>query len=505
MPSAEAAKIHFTLTAVIIDGATVFPPSDFEPLYQPLLGKDVTLAQIFELRDAITGKYRKAGFVLSQAIIPPQKIASGVVHIRVIEGYIDHVEFQGDARDHRGLIQEMAAKIAEARPLKVGALERYVLLVSDLPGVAVRTVIKPSERTPGAATLVFILDHQTVSGYAQIDNHGSRAIGPEEGQIGVNLNSLFGLDEQTSLLLATTAQPKQLQYGQLTSTWILNPEGLRFSTSGSYSDSKPSGSIAPLDAIGHTLTVHSLFDYPLIRSRSVNLHVSGEFTYLNSTTDLLSTKFSDDRLRYLTARATYDVADALLGDAYPASTIVEAELSHGLNIFDESKTGSALLSRAGGHSDFTLLYGEATRIQSLFENASIALSAAGQLASSPLLTPVQFGLGGSRFGRGYEPSELTGDDGVAGSVEGRYDLSFVSDSLARPQLYAFYDFGEVWNRSAPPGTPPHASLASAGAGIRFTFLERFDIDLELAKPLTRAITSRGNKDVRPLFSISTRF
>lgn len=131
MPSAEVAKIHFTLTAVVIDGASVFLPSDFEPLYRPLLGKDVTLAQIFELRDAITAKYRKAGFVLSQAIIPPQKIVGGVVHIRVIERYIDHAEFHSDANDRRGLIKRMAEKITESRPLTIGALERYVLLVTE--------------------------------------------------------------------------------------------------------------------------------------------------------------------------------------------------------------------------------------------------------------------------------------------------------------------------------------------------------------------------------------
>jgi len=505
MPSAEAAKIHFTLTAVVVDRATVFSASDFASLYQPLLGKDVTLAQIFELRDAITAKYRQAGFVLSQAIIPPQKIAGGVVHIRVIEGYIDHVEYQGDANDRRGLIAEIADKITQSRPLTVSVLERYVLLASDIPGVAVRTVIKPSAGTPGAATLVFVLDHQMLSGQAEVDNRGSRAIGPEQGQFGVNLNSILGLDEQTSLFLATTGQPKQLQYGQVSSAWILCPEGLRFTASGSLSDSKPSGSIAPLNAIGHTLTVHGLFDYPLIRSRSENLHVSLEFTYLNSKTDLLGTEFSDDRLRYLSASATYDVADTLLGDAYPASNIVEMQLDQGLNIFDESKTGSPYLSRAGGHSDFTLFYGEAMRVQSLFDNASLALSVSGQVAGSPLLVPVQFGLGGSRFGRGYEPSELTGDDGFAGSVEGRYDLPFFSDVFGRPQLYGFWDAGEVWNRAAPPGTLSQASLASAGGGVRFTFLRHFDVDFELAKPLTRAIASRGNKDVRPLFNVSTRF
>jgi hemolysin activation/secretion protein len=505
MPTAEAAKIHFTLQYVGIDGATAFSWKDFEPLYAPLIGKDVTLAQIFELRDAITAKYRSAGYVLSQAIIPPQKIAGGVVHMKIIEGYIDRVEFQGDARDRRGLIKRIAENITESRPLRVSVLERYVLLVSDIPGVSVRTVIKPSEGTPGAATLVFILDHRTVAGQVQIDNRGSRAIGPEQGVVSIDLNSLLGLDEQTSLLLATTGQPKQLQYGQVTSTMLLSPEGLRFIASGSYSDSKPSGSIAPLDAIGHTLTLHGTLDAPLLRSRSENFHISLGFTYLNSRTDLLGTPFSNDRLRYFTARAAYDFSDTLLGDGYPASTIISAELSQGFDILDANKTGSANLSRAGGHSDFTLVYGEATRIQSLFENASLVLSVAGQHAASPLLTSVQFGLGGSRFGRGYEPSELTGDDGVAGSIEGRYDLPSIAEFLGHPQLYAFYDVGQIWNQEAPLGTPPRESLASVGGGVRFTLLGHFDLDLGLAKPLTRAIASRGNKDVRPLFSISTRF
>jgi hemolysin activation/secretion protein len=260
-----------------------------------------------------------------------------------------------------------------------------------------------------------------------------------------------------------------------------------------------------LDAIGHTLTLHGTLDAPLLRSRSENFHISLGFTYLNSRTDLLGTPFSNDRLRYLTARAAYDFSDTLLGDGYPASTIISAELSQGFDILDANKTGSANLSRAGGHSDFTLVYGEATRIQSLFGNTSLALSIAGQHAASPLLTSVQFGLGGSRFGRGYEPSELTGDDGVAGSIEGRYDLPSIAEFLGHPQLYAFYDVGQIWNQEAPLGTPPRESLASVGGGVRFTLLGHFDLDLGLAKPLTRAIASRGNKDIRPLFSISTRF
>jgi len=505
LPPEKAQSIHFTLTGVVVDGATVFSQADFASLYDPLVGKDITLAQIYDLRDAITAKYRAAGYVLSQAIIPPQKIANGIVHIQIVEGYIDHVEYQGDSGDGRGLIREMADKITQSRPLNVHVLERYVLLISDIPGVTVRTVIKPAKDTPGAADLVLILAHDTVSGTVEADNRGSKAIGPEQGQIALNLNSLFGLDEQTTFQGATTGQPKELQYGRFDSAWILNAEGTRLDLSGSYSHTKPSGSISVLDPVGYAVNASGFVDFPLVRSRSENINLSAGVTYLNSVTKLLGSPFSNDRLRYLTLRATFDAADTFLGDVYPASNLIEAEASQGLDVLDASRNGATDLSRANGRNDFTLFDATATRIQTLADRISLKLSATGQISRTPLLTPVQFGLGGSQFGRGYEPSELTGDEGIAGSVEGRYDIPFVSQIIGQPQLYAFYDAGEIWNRDALPGTPQHASLTSAGAGIRFIALGRFDVDFELAKPLTRKIASRGDKNIRPLFDISTRF
>jgi hemolysin activation/secretion protein len=77
--------------------------------------------------------------------------------------------------------------------------------------------------------------------------------------------------------------------------------------------------------------------------------------------------------------------------------------------------------------------------------------------------------------------------------------------VSQPELYGFYEAGEVWQKSPLAGEPEHASLASAGFGFRFQFANRFSADFELAKPLTRDIASRGNKDIRPLFDISANF
>lgn len=505
IPPAESLKIHFTLSAVVLDGSTVYKPADLTPLYRGLIGKEVSLAQVFALRDALTARYRRDGYILSQVIVPPQKVADGVVHLQAVEGYVANVSIQGDARDSRGLIAAMAERIKASRPLTETVLERYVLLMQDLPGTSVRTVLRPAAKLPGAADLDLVVTHQTVTGYAEVDNRGSKAIGPLQAQAGIDLNSLLGLDEQTALQLATVNPAHELQYASLQHDETLSPEGMRLHLSATYSRSEPGGALVNLNPLGNSLTLRAGVDYPVIRSLARTLRVGAAFTSLDNRVDLLGTRFSDDKVRYLSLTASYDVADTLLGDSRPASTLMSAELSQGLNTLGATGTSSPNLSRANGHSDFTRLYAELTRTQTLAGRFGLALEAAAQVAAAPLLSAQQFGLGGSRFGRGYEPSEITGDNGVAGSIEARYDLPAGNAILTSPQLYVFYDVGQVWNIDPAAGQPNSQSLASTGLGLRLDLFRRVSANIELAKPLTRDIASRGNRHVRTLFSILARF
>ncbi len=504
LPPEQAAATRFTLKGVVFDGATVFQPQDLAPLYTPLLGKEVSLLDIYRLRDAVTARYRSAGYVLSQAIIPPQQIGDGVVHIQVVEGYIAKVSIEG-AGDPRGLIRRMADKITRERPLNVRTLERYVLLIGDLPGVTVNTVLKPSADTPGAAELVIALARKPFTLALQADNRGSIAIGPEEFTAEAQANSIVGLDEQTGVQYATTAQTRELQYVSVHHDEILNAEGLRLSFSVSESWSHPGGTLKVLNAYGRGDTWRLRISEPVIRSRARSLTLGLALNAQDSRTDLIGVTVARDRVRYVSADLAFDFADTALGDARPAQTLVRAELDQGFNGLGAIATGSANLSRVNGRSDFTKLNLDALRIQSIAPRASVAFGAEAQLTNQSLLSSQQCGLGGARFGRGYEPSEITGDVCGALSVEGRYTLPLGADIVQGPQLYAFWEGGFVSLNNPLPGERARDSLASAGVGLRFQLLHRLSAELELAKPLTRSIASRGNKDWRPLFAVSARF
>ena len=493
----QAEKIHFVLEGVDIDGAKMFSAPEFAGLYAPLLHNEVTLADIYRVRDAITAKYRSEGYILSQALVPPQSITGGVVHIRVIEGSIEIVTVEGAAGSDP-IVRSTALQVKASRPFKAHDLERSALLIGDIPGMTIHTILRPSA-TSGQADLVVSTERKRVDIVLFADNRGSQAIGPFEFGASATLNGLTGPDS-LSLLYASASPTSELSYVAGHYQRVLSPSGLKLDLSVSSSRSHPGGALSVLAPLG-TGTIATIgFDQPLIRTRAKTLRVDFSFTVQNTRTDLLATTFARDHIRYLTAGLSYDASDMWLGQ--PASNLVRLELAHGLNILSPTPTGTANLSRANGRSDFTLASAEIDRVQRFSGPFSIVFSAFGQRGFVPLLSSQQFGLGGKRFGRGYEPSELTGDSGVAFSIEPRVDVPLNSFNL---QFYGFYDVGKVWDRRPLVGSPSSQSLSSAGGGVRARIGDHVSVSFELAKPLTRDVTSRANRDWRPLFEVSLHF
>src|ERR1700761_3312448 len=77
-------KPLFVLRAISISGVSALPREQLAASYRPYLGKMVSQADLAAIAQAISDCYRAAGYHLSRAIIPPQDIDGGRVHIRVI-------------------------------------------------------------------------------------------------------------------------------------------------------------------------------------------------------------------------------------------------------------------------------------------------------------------------------------------------------------------------------------------------------------------------------------
>ena len=83
-----ADKIKLVIRSVQVVGSTIYSPEQLNSLYADLLGRPTTLQTVYDIARRITAKYGTDGYVLSRAIVPPQKFdpKGAVVRIQVIEG-----------------------------------------------------------------------------------------------------------------------------------------------------------------------------------------------------------------------------------------------------------------------------------------------------------------------------------------------------------------------------------------------------------------------------------
>src|SRR5216684_4303419 len=173
----------------------------------------------------------------------------------------------------------------------------------------------------------------------------------------------------------------------------------------------------------------------------------------------------------------------------------------GLDILGASHKGDDFLSRDGASGNFSVIDFWFTRYQTLSDAWSVKMSGAGQIASGPLFTSQQFYLGGAAFGRGYGSAEISGDHGIAGSFELRFDQKLNYRYWSGYQLYSFVDAGAAWNDGF--GINDGLALTSAGGGVRFFLWDSLQADIGVAFPLSYRAPDNERRSARLLFSLSS--
>jgi hemolysin activation/secretion protein len=504
-PPSGAENVHFTLSGIVVEGSTVFTQADFAPLYQPLLGKDVTLAQIYGVAAAITAKYGKAGYTLSVALVPAQRISTGVVHIQVVEGYVDQIFIKTeDGTDiTQPQLRAYLEKIAAVRPLRQADLERYLLLANDLPGVQARAVLAPSE-TPGASNLTLIVNQKKFDGYANFDNRGSQFIGPYQGTFAASANNVLGLSEQTGFRFINTIPGSNLHYWEVNHQEQIGHEGTRANFIGLVSLAQPGSSLAQNGIQSTNYTGSAQIYHPFIRSRAENLSAGGRFDIEQLDSTSFGQALTSDRLRVLRGAVNYDFVDAPF--SLVAVNLLAVELSQGLGIFGATGANTPNVSRPGMSSNFTKMTFDASRNQALVDKFGIQVAARGQVAFQTLPASEEFGFGGPQFGRGYDPSEIIGDHGIEGKAELQYtDQDCLKGWVRTCQPYAFVDAGSVWNISTTAGQPVSQAGVSVGAGVRGNLNDHLSGYIEIDVPLIVLYSPQQSSGARVFFSLLVPF
>lgn len=503
-PAAEAPagaeNYRLTLQAVTIEGATAYSQDSLRAAYQDMLGREVSVADLFRIANDIEFRYRNDGFITSRVIVPAQTIEDGTFRLQVVEGFVSDIAYPDDIGPALAAVKRLVEPLRGAKPVNVADVERRLLLANDLAGLTVRASLEPAPDTLGGSVVVVKTDRKAVDALLSVNNRNTPYLGSAQTTATAALNS-FGPNADTVNLSARVSSP-------LSRAWsvgggyqaLLNGDGLTFSANGSYSESRPGLTLDPLDVESWVAAGVGTLSYPVIRSRLENLRAVGEFEYRDVNTDISGDRFNRDRLRILRGGFSYDRTDT-----WDGITAVRGLVHQGLDILDASKLGSAYASRERGRSDFTKFTADITRVQQLPASFSVLATATVQAAGTPLLASEQIALGGPSYGRAFDEGEISGDNGWAGSLELRYTPVVPDNAFAQAvQIYGFMDGGVVWNRSSLEQNSRN-SLVSVGGGVRASLVERLFATLEIDKPLTRRVATEGDKDMRVFFNITAQY
>jgi hemolysin activation/secretion protein len=497
----EAAKPIYVRSVTVV-GATAISKDDLASYYADIVNTQTNVGAVAEVAKRIRHEYMDRGFSLSKIMLDPESLKTGDIRIDVLEAYVGAVDVDAALGD-ASIVRAFVAEIEAMRPLNTKRLERLMLVLNARPGLGVVSVLsspKHSDAAPGEVTLTLQPRPQTLPfGFVQIDNDGSRFAGPFKVTLGGVIRNLgFNYDDLFISAAATTQIKEMRQLSAEYTRPVFGVSGALLRLSANTNHTEPGRNLADLDVKGRSSSVTADISYPILLQRDENWIVNAGLMARNAETDILATRLFDDRLRMLQVGSTYRVSDAWQG-----TNALRLNITKGLDRLGARETGSPDLSRIDGRSDFFKTNLALSRMQPLTPRMELFAAAQAQHTNHPLLSSEEFGVGGNANGRGYDPSEISGDKGVSASLELRYNHQIPAYELGL-QPYGFYDAGKVWN--IDPTDKNHASLASAGVGVRVSSQNGWDMDASAALPLTRAADEppgygNGNS---PRFLISVR-
>ncbi|MGE0667835.1 MAG: ShlB/FhaC/HecB family hemolysin secretion/activation protein [Sphingomonadales bacterium] len=496
-------QVHFTLRAIHVNGGTVFPESAFSALYQDLIGKDVTLPDILDVADKIEKLYRDAGYILVRAYVPPQQVDDGEFTINIVEGKIANITVRGGFPATQRRVQSYLDDAVNIAPLPLATMERGLLLANDLPGVVATGVLTPAQDVAGASDVVVDIVQPRFSGGLGVDNRGSRFSGNWTLAGDVQVNSLFGDDQLSGSVTMSPDASKQIA-GQLRYRRAIVDDGLIASAFGTITHGQPGSTLKAFEVLTDSWAAGFRLTYPVIRTRRQTLQIDGGFTAQDADVDILGVGLSHDQWRVIDVSVTY-LHNNWLGGAWAASV----DVAQGLPIFGATESRSPGLSRLGAVTDFTKITGFLRYSALLGARFSAVLTAQGQFAFNPLITGEQIAFGGVNIGRGYDPGGITGDHGIGGSAELRYDVGPPGQAVLNLQPYAFVDGARTWYIQRGAAADPdliNQYIVSVGGGLRGFFPHDITGSVEVATTLNPVAGSdRGRKRTTVFLTAGVRF
>ena len=439
-----------------------------------------------------------------QVSVPEQELTGGVVRLQVVETVVGKVVVSDNRHFSEQNIRASIPQLVEGSAPNLRRISESVQLANDNPAKQVNVTLTASESTNQIDAAITVKDDNPLRVMLNVDNSGNRDTGQWRTGVAVQHSNLFNRDHVATVAYTT-------------------------------SPDSPSGAKVDLYSLGYRLPMYGLGDsLDFIYGKS-NV-TSGQTLAVNSTLNITGRgEIYALRWNHYFARsgewssklvfgADYKKVDsscninggllsgASLNTCLPYSTLplsvsysaqqqgVGQVLDYNLGIARNMATGEARRNDALQVTDryslftgsrqsmdnFIIVRGGASWFKVFQNDWQVRLASSLQVSPHALPPVEQFGLAGANTVRGFTERAVAADSGAVVNAE-LYtpDLLVKSEARGNLRLLGFFDAarGANNNVTAASTVPSTLTLASFGAGLRYTLGRDFSLRLDVARVL----------------------
>lgn len=476
-PAVDSAKIQ--VNSLHLTGQSLYSETELLGLTGFTAGEELSLGQLQQMAARIAAFYHENGYFVAQAYLPAQEIQQGAVTIAVVEGRYGDISLRNQSNLSERQANSALDGLNSGEVIDSAPLESRLLLLSDTPGVNVRSTLVPGASVGAADLIVDVTPGQRVTGSIDADNAGNYYTGEYRLGATLNINNLAGQGDVATLRALSTFDglnygraAYQMQFGKATAGVAYSR--MEYELGKGFSD---------LDANG-TADIFSVFgSYPLLRSRRSNLYAQLGYDYKT---------FEDriDAIPLVTDKNIHVLMASLHGnhrDDFAGGGLTAASLTWSTGVLDietpEARAADGVTARSNGHYD--KLGFHVMRLQHITDRVSLYGAVSGQVASKNLDSSEQMSLGGMYGVRAYPQGEAFGDEGYLATLEARLLLPQFSDQqVGQVHLIGFVDGGSVTvNKDPWDGSDNSRTLSGAGVGVNWIDNNNFSVKAYYAQKL----------------------
>jgi hemolysin activation/secretion protein len=449
-------------------GNTVISTEQLQAVATAYQGREITDAELQDLRRKLTALYTDAGYIASGIVIPDQDIVDGVVTLQAVEGRLGQVQMTGVRQFDEEFLRNWITSGIDA-PIRARQLEEHLLTMLQDPAIA---GLKPQLIVGDAGgTSVLRVDVTEARQYGArigVANDRSPALGGTRGELELLARNLLGRGDFTSVSLEAS---QGLQVVDARTDVPLNVHGTRLQFRFADYDSRVTEK--PLDVLNiesETRIVELGLQQTLYRGlrRTIAAGVSLDGRDSDSFLDGIPFSFSPgaERGRVHVRAARFRLSWLERGERDVFS--VQALLSAGLDLLnatvhDDTRPDSEFLTGLLATQWLHAFGGPWGQLYSRFQI---------QKSGDSLLPLEKMAIGGTRSVRGYRRARLIRDSAWDASIEYRVPLVNIpipgvsADGEGRFSAVVFVDAGRAWNEDNGRDFG-NRSLIGAGPGLRW--------------------------------------